>query len=84
MFKKIVITMVCAMVTAVVLVVSPQSVATEVSATVVENIDDTIIVVELDDGNIYEFYGDTYQQGENITLLMNNDQIVGVKDKEDK
>ena len=80
MFRKIVITMICTMVTAVVLVVSPQSVATEVSATVVENIDDTIIVVELDDGNIYEFYGDTYQQGENISLLMNDDKIVGIKE----
>ena len=46
----------------------------------VENIDDTIIVVEFEDGNIYEFYGDSYQQGENIIVLMNGDQIVGVKE----
>ena len=80
MFKKILITAICGIITATVLVVSPQRAATEVHATVVDNIDDTIIVVEFEDGNIYEFYGDTYQQGEDIVVLMNGDQIVGVKE----
>lgn len=80
MFRKIFITAICGIITATVLVVSPQQAATEVHATVVENIDDTIIVVEFEDGNIYEFYGDSYQQGENIIVLMNGDQIVGVKE----
>lgn len=80
MFKKILITAICGIITATVLVVSPQQAATEVRATVVDNIDDTIIVVEFEDGNIYEFYGDSYQQGEDIVVLMNGDQIVGVKE----
>ena len=45
----------------------------------VTNIDGDIISVEIEDGNIYEFYGEGFEEGEDIEVFKVMDVIVDVR-----
>lgn len=42
---------------------------------------DTVVDCEVSDGNVYSFFDDEeyYQIGDNLTLIMRNDEVVGVQ-----
>ena len=51
----------------------------------VRTVGNEVVAVEVveDDGNIeiYEFYGDNFEVGEDVTLLMVGDAVVGVAER---
>ena len=42
---------------------------------------DTVVDCEISDGNVYSFYDDEkyYQIGDDLTLIMRNDDVVGIQ-----
>ena len=42
---------------------------------------DTVVDCEISDGNVYSFYDDEkyYQIGDDLTLIMRNDEVIGVQ-----
>lgn len=61
---------------------SHQEISGDSVRAIVTNVKGDVVAVEIFDGKgieIYEFYGDNFTIGEEITLIMIDDKIVGVK-----